>query len=131
MATLGRSLSRRLLGRVPAVASQAVLVGVVLVAGCTRVEPRTDGRATISEEVFIEAMVALRTSFALNDQGVLAPGASEAILQEHGLTREHLETFVEVHGTDVPFMADVWARVQLAVDSANGRGSELEADPDG
>lgn len=127
MATLGR----RLFLGAPVAASHALLVGVVLLSGCTRVEPVSEGGTTISEEVFIEAMVALRTSFALNAQGVIAPGASDAILQERGLTREDLETFVEIHGTNVPFMADVWARVQLAVDSAKGRGSELETDPDG
>lgn len=103
----------------------------VLLSGCTQVEPVTEGGQTVSEDVFVEAMVALRTSFALNEQGVLAPGASDAILQERGITREHLETFVEVNGTNVPFMADIWARIQLGVDSAFGRGSELEADPDG
>lgn len=106
------------------------LAGTLVPVACTRIEPETERRPTISEDVFVEAMIALRTSFALDDQGVLAPGASDAILQDMGLAPEQLETFVEVHGGNVPLMADIWSRIEVAVDSAAGRTLQVEGDAD-
>jgi hypothetical protein len=81
---------------------------------------------TISAETFIDVMVALRTSPLLDSSGYLPPGASERILAEHGVSPDDMRGFVEVHGTDVPLMTDIWSAIDARIAEA-GRTTSPES----
>jgi hypothetical protein len=63
-------------------------------------------------------MVALRTSPAMGPSGFLPTGEPERILAERNLTPEDIRRFVEVHGSNVPMMTDVWTEIESRVAEA-------------
>jgi hypothetical protein len=97
------------------------VIAAMIVLGttaCGNSEASGGGGAVISTETFVEVMVALRTSPLLGPAGYLPVGAPERILSEHGVSPEDMRRFVEVHGSDVPFMAEVWSAVDDGVTEA-------------
>ncbi|TVR53039.1 MAG: hypothetical protein EA421_12260 [Gemmatimonadales bacterium] len=67
---------------------------------------------TISEEAFVETMVELRRAAAHWEMRRLPVEERDSILAIRSRTPEDLLEFVEVHGTDVPYMNRVWTRVE-------------------
>jgi hypothetical protein len=95
-----------------------LLLVAFLAGGCS--EPPTEAAQTIPTDSFIEAMVALRTSPVMGSSGFLPAGEPERILGERGLTPEDVRLFVEVHGTNVPMMTDIWTEIEARVAEARG-----------
>lgn len=95
--------------------SVACLTAVLLGAACGDGAASAGGAPTISREAFVEVMVDLRTSPLLDPSGLLPSGEPERILEENGVTAEQMRSFVEVHGGDVPFMAEVWTEIDARV----------------
>jgi hypothetical protein len=103
------------------------LLVLPLLAGCERGFPTPEDRGTVSEETFVEAMAALRGRALVPDEFDLAEEERERILDTVGVAWEELVTFADVHGVDVPYMYEVWARVDSAIVA---RSLEGEQDPD-
>jgi hypothetical protein len=81
---------------------------------------------TISEEAFVETMVELRRAAAQWEMRRLPVEERDSVLASRNLTPEDLLEFVEVHGTDVLYMNQVWTRVEARL---TGRDLEsLQAD---
>ena len=70
---------------------------------------------TIGPDSFVEAMVALRASGALDASGYLPDGEPERILAEQGLVPDDLRRFAEAHGGDVVFMSSLWDEIERRV----------------
>lgn len=78
----------------------------------------------------MDAYVALRIAALQDPRQRLEPGEKTRILAQRNLSEEDLLTFAEVHGTDVPFMRDIWQEVDSIMrekrepgDSTRVRGS--------
>ena len=87
-------------------------------AGCGDGVPGVGAAPTVSSEIFVEAVVELRTSDLLDDSGYLPEGEPERILEERGLEPDDLRRFVEEHGGDVPLMAGLWEEIDRRVSEA-------------
>ena len=66
---------------------------------------------TIPREEFIGAYVALRVAELEGAGSVISDAARDSVLAASGVTEEDLDAFVEAHGRDVVFMADIWTEV--------------------
>jgi hypothetical protein len=98
--------------RIRSVASLLAHVGVALtVAACG-----ADTAETIDREAFIETYVDLRLAALDSDSLRLSAEDREEVLGRHGVTAADLETFAEVHATDLDFMRDVWTEVEVRLD---------------
>jgi len=82
-----------------------------------------DGR-TISKETFIETMVELRLGAAQTRELRLTRAQRERILERMDVTSDELLRFAEVHGGNVPFMAEVWDEINARLRAK----AELEED---
>jgi len=88
-------------------------LGLLVLFGCGG-GPQGD---TIDREVFITTYVDLRIAALDTDSARVGESERDAILQQHGVTADDLTTFADVHGADLEYMRDVWAEVELRLDS--------------
>lgn len=85
--------------------------------------PPDPAAETIDRETFVATYVDLRLA-ALEDTTLsISPAERERVLRRHGVTRDDLFRFVEVHGDRVDFMRDVWDEVDERIRRA---GAEEE-----
>jgi hypothetical protein len=107
------------------IASALLLAG----AACDPGFPRAGPEATISEDEFVAAMVELRRG-ALHREGNRLPiSERDRILAARGLTPDDLLHFAEVHGADVPYMYEVWTRVEAGLLGRDPEELEGAEDP--
>lgn len=91
----------------------AVALGLAsLLVACEPDIPSSEGEAPVDRETFIETYVELRLEALKWDGGRLPEEERDRILRELGVTADDLRAFVQVHGRNVPFMADVWTDVE-------------------
>jgi hypothetical protein len=90
-----------------------ILSGLAL-AGCERGFPTPPAEPTISEDLFVAAMVAILSEAPSHQDSRLPEAERDRILREMGLVPADLVTFAEVHGSDVSYMLSVWTRVDAA-----------------
>ncbi len=103
-----------------------LLGAAFLLAGCDPGFPAPQRGDTISEDAFVQTMVDLRRGAAMWELRRLPPEERDSILAARGVTAEELLHFVEVRGTDVPYMNRVWTRVEAGF---TGRAvSELDTE---
>lgn len=107
----------------PRTRSRWLIVGVLSLialgsAGCGGETESLGTESVITADRFIEGMVALRTAPSLGTALYLPEGEPERILGELGLEPEDLRRFVEVHGEEVPLMAEVWDEIERLVNEA-------------
>jgi len=104
------------------------ILGIILATtGCDALFPDEDADA-IDRSTFIETQVQLRLAAADAEPDQLSQAQRDSILDEQGVTDEHLAAFLAVHGSDEEFMAEVWADVDRKVLETGGL--EPEEDPD-
>lgn len=72
---------------------------------------------TISREEFVEAYVALRVAELEGAGNVIPDAARDSVFTASGVSEEDLDGFVEAHGRDVVFMADIWTEVDSLMDA--------------
>ena len=89
------------------------LLTLLVVVGCGGGAQRD----TIDREVFISTYADLRMAALDTDSSRVGEAERDAILQEHGVTADELTTFADVHGEDLEYMRDVWADVELRLDT--------------
>ncbi len=93
------------------------LVGCLALAVGCRDAPSAPAEATVSEDTFVDTYVDLRVAGLSRDPGNpsvgIDPADRERILAEHGVSMDDLLEFVEVHGTNVPYIAVVWDSVEV------------------
>jgi hypothetical protein len=98
-------------------------------SGCERGIPTSGAEPTISEDQFVEAMVELRTATFRGEYEELSLPERDEILRRRGLEPDDLVRFAEVHGPNVPYMFEVWSRVDsLAVAGSGPMPEGNEAD---
>jgi hypothetical protein len=97
----------------------AALCFLVLLAGCGG----PDRGTAIETERFVSAVVELRRAAAQTwgDTAAFAARKTE-ILRTQGVTEEDLRQYVEVHGENVQYMADVWNSINTEL---SDRGLDL------
>lgn len=96
-----------------------LLVALLALQACGREDAGSEeGRETISAEAFVDAYVALRLAALRAPREELDLSEKARILEERNLTEEDLLRFVDVHGTDIPFMHDVWQEVDSLLRAA-------------
>lgn len=66
---------------------------------------------TISRDTFVSTYVDLRIAALRDTTAAIGAEERERILREHGVTREDLLRFVEIHGQRPAFMRQVWVEV--------------------
>jgi hypothetical protein len=116
---------------IPALRLLALILLVSVLSACDDGIPRSGQGSTIDRQQFVAAMVGLRAAAVRSPSGRVNAAQRDEILAEHGLEEEDLMRYVEVHGTNVPHMTEVWAEIQdilaewLGVDT-----SELEPEED-
>lgn len=101
-----------------------ILIGVV--AGCDTGLPSSGSEETISDEAFVETVVALRRGTADDGEARLSESRRDEILAERGVTEEDLFQFVEVHGRNVPRMSAVWTEVEARLTGQDPEALELD-----
>jgi hypothetical protein len=89
------------------------IFAVLVLFGCGSSAPGD----TIDREVFIATYVDLRMAALDTDTARIGTVERDAILQQHGVTADDLTTFADVHGADLEYMRDVWAEVELRLDT--------------
>lgn len=85
--------------------------------------PEADAGKVIEREAFIATYVDLRLETLDNPAYRVDDDERDEILERHDVTEDDLFQFVDVHGTDVEYMRDLWADVEariLAVLSPDG-----------
>lgn len=99
--------------RAPRAILRPTIVGAALlsVASCGG-----GAEAAVSRETFVEAYVDLRRAALRSPGVVISPAARDSVLALHEVTEEELLRFAEVHGTDVEYMAGVWADVEARLE---------------
>ena len=75
-----------------------------------------DASDTIDRDAFIQTYVDLRIAALDSDSLRLSDEDREEVLGRHGVTIADLETFAEVHATDLDYMRDVWNEVEVRLD---------------
>lgn len=95
----------------------ALALGLALAAGCT-----TEPEAAIERETFVATWVDLRRAAMASPDVPITPSERERILSEHGVTDQELLDFAEVHGGDVPYMAQVWEEVEARMGGTEAAG---------
>jgi len=93
---------------------------LLLTAACDDGIPGSGAGRTIEREQFIDVMVELRTEAVRSPTGRIAAADRNGILGRRGLVEDDLRNFAEIHGRNVPLMAEVWAEVQLRLAKALG-----------
>lgn len=93
-----------------------IALAFLLVAGSAACgEPESAERVvpegTISREQFIATYVELRYAVLESGADDIEPGAREEILRAQGVTAEDLFRFLDVYGTDVAYMRDLWQEI--------------------
>jgi len=66
---------------------------------------------TISRGVFVDTYVELRMTALHSPDGRVSPEAKAEILEAKGVTEADLLHYVDVHGTRLQFMVEVWAEI--------------------
>lgn len=66
---------------------------------------------TIDRQTFVATYVDLRLATLRDTSDTITPAERERVLRHHGVTREDLLGFVEIHGDRVEFMRGVWDEV--------------------
>ncbi len=94
----------------------AVLALVLLCSGCSEggASSGIEGEL-IDREVFVAVYVDLRIDTLDNPGRRVDDAERDSVLVRHGVTEEQLFQFVEVHGTDVEYMRDLWADVEARI----------------
>jgi hypothetical protein len=72
--------------------------------------------AGLDRETFIATYVDLRVAVGRQGTHELTDAERTRILADHSVTEAELLDFVEIHGTDVAFMRDVWDEVEARMD---------------
>lgn len=121
-------------------AAGLLLLIALLLPACDPGFPGPAEGETIPEDAFVQAMVDLRRAAAEWEGRRLPDAERDSILEVHGLEPEDLLHFVEIHGTDVLYMSEVWARVEATFIARDAEAGEVpepedgigsEVDPDG
>jgi hypothetical protein len=91
---------------------------VLLLGAALLVAPacRDASRETIDRETFVETYVQLREAALRTSGGQVTSGERDEVLERLGVSEEDLLRFVEVHGTDVAYMAGVWSEVETRLE---------------
>ena len=87
----------------------AAAVAALLLLGCGG---GADPEGVIDREVFIATWVDLRQA-ALTTGDPLPEQHRTRVLDENGVTEDQLLGFVDAHGGDPKYMAEVWTEVEL------------------
>lgn len=98
--------------RLPWTAALALLV----VYGCDAGSTARQADGVLSDDRFVQIVVELRQG-AKNAEGGDAGERRKAILERHGVTEEDLLRYVEIRGTDVDAMVEVWSAIDKALNS--------------
>lgn len=110
--------------------SLAVLLTPVLLLSGAACEPSLPGErpgTTISEDAFVEAVVALRRAAIENSSGRLDPQQTRDILSDQGTTEEELRRFVEIRGGNAPTMSSVWTRIEARLTGQDPQELQLDS----
>lgn len=67
---------------------------------------------------FVDTYVDLRAAALVRDDETLTDSARAAVLARHGATEDQLLDFVARHGSNLPFMRDIWNEIEVRLDSA-------------
>jgi hypothetical protein len=86
-----------------------------LAAGCDNRIPTSREEEAIARDRFISTMVELRVAAQRSPTGLATEAERDRILTEQGVTADELRQFVEVHGGNVPMMAEVWIEVERRI----------------
>lgn len=105
----------------------AVAVGAGGLLACDTSDPGGPAR-TIGADVFIDTYVDLRIAGLSTTGQEIAAEERERILAEHGVDADDLLEFVDQHGTDVPYIAQIWDSVEVRFrrerDSIHAQGGD-------
>lgn len=74
-------------------------------------ERASEAAGTISRDVFVGTYVELRAAALHSPDGRVGPDAKAEILESNGVTEADLLQYVDVHGTRLQFMVEVWAEI--------------------
>lgn len=111
-------------------AGRLLAVGVLLLAaacGDGGSGPDPEEARTIDRETFVATYVDLRLAALQDTTASITPAQRERVLSEHGVTRQQLLRFVEVHGRRVEFMRDVWDAVDERIRQTRESGDSASS----
>ena len=86
------------------------------ISACGGEPTASPDEAGLDREAFIATYVDLRAAVGRQGTHELSDAERTRILADHGVTEAELLDFVEIHGTDVAFMREVWDEVEARMD---------------
>ena len=66
----------------------------------------------IDRETFIAIYVELRLEAGNDVAASIEPTRKLAVLEKYGVSEQNLLEFAEAHGSDAPFMSELWSEVE-------------------
>jgi hypothetical protein len=101
----------------------ALFVGATLVlASCASQSSGPEDGSTIPRQLFVQTYVELRVAALTGTTPEITPVERERILTQAGVTEEDLLRFVEVWGSDVQLMKEVWEEVDSVLQARREEG---------
>lgn len=115
---------RRLHGLAPLFA--AILLACAPLVACEGLDvpglSSSPERAAIDRETFVSTYVDLRLAALRSPAGTISDERRAEVLRRHGVERDDLLRFVEVHGDRPEFMRGVWAEAEERIERAREAG---------
>lgn len=110
----------RALARIGAVVCALALVVVAGACGEDGWSPFGESarEETISREAFVSTYVDLRLVALRSPDRTIDPSERDRVLRRHGVSREDLLRFVDVHADRVDYMREIWSEVDRRLERA-------------
>lgn len=124
--TLPRLFLRRLRS-LPLKLSRSLVFVTLLLVSCSDGAQEEAAQETISREAFAKAYIDLRMNALQAEGQEMTLAMRNQVLDSLGLEEEDLIHFVEVHGTDVQFMRNLWEEIDSILDARRRPESVGEA----
>jgi hypothetical protein len=93
-------------------------------------DPATRALDVIERETFVDTYVQLRMASFDNTPRIITDGEKDRILAGQQVTEEELRNFLTVHGSDIPYVRDLWADIEAQILTLLSPNEELRPLPD-
>ena len=107
--------------------SRSLVFVTLLLVSCSDGAQEEAAQETISREAFAKAYIHLRMTALQAEGQEMTLSNRNQVLDSLGLEEEDLIHFVEVHGTDVQFMRNLWEEIDSILDARRRPESVGEA----
>jgi hypothetical protein len=99
----------------------AIVTLVAVLGGCDRLPFVQNDGGAIPRASFVNTVVALRRAAAQSPSPTIFAQKKAELLTQTGVTEKDLQRFIDVHGSDAPYMSSVWDTVAARIERPQTR----------